>query len=438
MKWHPASMMLAVWGVCFALFFILPFRLVGRELSAFGLGMLGASILAFCIGAWLRSLALPQQRPARLALPDFTRTDQVLRIASLVGILVLLYEWRTSGGDLSDAWNIRSERTTSLLYGTESGSSLAFQLGFLFSPVGYAVIAREIVFRPVVRPLRVAVLGFGPLIASSLALGGRAPLLWGFTMVALSVLTKRWTIAPPALQSRQRSPRSVLLTILGGVGALIALNYFVQVFVVRAEAVGGIETMFDSVATMWGVTFEGPFAEVLKTTLGTGNTYLIFVFAWYITQGIVISNALFTYYDGPPMYGIYGIELVSAAARRLNGAYVGARNLELNDLNVFGFLPSAFGTLYVDYWYFCLIVSAIWGYIAAIVYARVRLLTDARWLLAAPFVMQGIITSVINTPLGATNGLVSLSWMILAFVLAKPGVSATEGQAIGAFIPGRR
>ncbi|RYD24835.1 MAG: hypothetical protein EOP89_10515 [Lysobacteraceae bacterium] len=274
-------------------------------------------------------------------------------------------------------------------------------------------------FRPVVRIIPLAIFGFGPLVASSLALGGRAPLLWGFTMVALSLLTKRWTIAPLATTKRQRSPRSILLGGLGTVAVLVALNYFVQVFVVRAEGVGGIETMFDSVATMWGVTFEGPSADWMKATLGVGNTYLVFVFVWYITQGIVISNALFTWYQGPPMYGVYGIELVGALIRRLDGAYVGERNLELNDLNVFGFLPSAFGTLWVDYLYFGLLVSALWGYIAAIVYARVRTLSDSRWLLAAPFVMQGILTSVINTPLGATNGLVSLSWMVLAFVLAR-------------------
>ena len=384
--------------------------------------MLGGFILAFCIGAWLRTPAIPQRMPSYLAAPDFKRTDTVLVIASLIGILVLLFEWRSNvGGALSDAWNVRSERTTSLLYGTESGSSLTFQLGFLFSPVGYTIIAREILFRPVLRPVRLAVLGFGPLIASSLALGGRAPLLWAFTMVALSLLAKRWTIAPPEKSRHQRGARSVLLIIAGIIAALVALNYFVQVFIVRAEGAGGIETMFDSVATLWGVTFAGEFAEWLKTTLGVGNTYLVFVFAWYITQGIVISNALFTWYSGPPMLGIYGIELFGAVMRRIDGGFVGERNLELNDLNIFGFLPSAFGTLFVDYRYFGFIVAAIWGYIAAIVYARVRNLTDARWLLAAPFVMQGIVTSVINTPLGVTNGLISLSWMVLAFVLARPG-----------------
>ncbi len=424
MKWHPAGMMLTVWTVCFTLFFVLPFQLVGREITGFGLAMLVASVMAFCIGAWLRTHAMPQHRQGQVAMPDFSRTDPVLIAASLIGILVLLLEWRSNGGGLSDAWNVRSDRTTALLYGADSGSSLSFQIGFLFSPVGYTVIAREIIFRTPVRPIRLAILGFGPLLASSLALGGRAPLLWGFTMMALSVMTKRWTIMPPSTMVRQRNPRTVMMVIAGGIAALFALNYFVQVFVVRAEGIGGIENMFDSVATIWGVTFEGPSAEWMKRILGVGNTYLIFVFSWYITQGIVIASTLFSGYEGPPMFGSYGIELVSAAVRRTNGAYLAERNLELNDLNVFGYLPSAFGTLYVDYWYFGLLIAGVWGYIAGIVYARVRLLNDVRWALAAPFVMQGIGTSVINTPLGTTNGLVSLSWMTLAFFLARPATPA--------------
>lgn len=429
MKWHPASMMLVVWASCFALFFILPFQLVGRELSLFGLAMLGASILAFCIGAWIRSPRIAQQRPATHIMPDFRRADPVLFAATVLGMLVLFIEWRSSGGGLSDSWGVRSDRTTAMLTGSDSGSSLAFQIGFLFAPAGYVVIAREILFNAKVRLVRMVVLGFGPLLLSSLALGGRGPLLWGFTIAALSFLSKRWVLMPQdASAGRQYSPRSMFLGLASVVAALVALNYFVQVFVIRAEASGGIETVFDAVVDNWGVTFSGTRADLLKRIIGVGNTYLVFVFSWYIVQGIVISNTIFTYYQGPSQLGVYGIELLSAVVRRFGGDGVMQTNLELLDLNVFGFLPSAFGTLFVDYWYFGAAVAALWGYVSSMVYVRVRTSPDARWALAAPFVVQGILTSVINTPLGATNGLITLSWMIGTFVLARPA-RATAGQA---------
>lgn len=429
MKWHPASMMLLVWAACFALFFLLPFQLVGRELSSGGLAMLGGSILAFCIGAWLRSPVIAQQRPAGHVMPDFRRADMVLTIAALVGMLMLFIEWRSAGGGLSDAWDVRSDRTTALLTGSESGSSAAFQIGFLFAPAGYVVIARELLFNVRVRLVRMLTLGFGPLLLSALALGGRNPLLWGFTVAALSFLAKRWVLMPPApARRREWSPRALFLGLGSVIAGLMALNYFVQVFVIRAEAAGGIETVFDTVADTWGVTFAGIRAEILKNTIGVGNTYLVFVFAWYIVQGIVISNTLFTDYVGPPQLGLYGIELLAALVRRFNGDIIARNNTALFDLNVFGFLPSAFGTLYVDYWYFGLVVAAIWGSVSALVYRRVRTSSDARWVLVAPFAMQGILVSPINTPLGATNGFVTLSWMIVTFVLAKPRHAAQPAR----------
>ena len=422
MKWHPASMMLAVWLSCFALFFALPFELIGRELTTYGLVMLALSILAFCVGGWFRSTAIPQMRSPITVKPDFSRADRMLTIAAAIGMLALFIDWRNNGAALSGAWDIRSDRTTALLNGEDSGSSLTFQLGFLFAPVGYVIIVREILFGGRSWLLRLGVFGFGPLLLSALALGGRGPLLWGFTIAALARLTKRWTIDPPKLvKRREYSARAMLIGLLAVIAGLAALNYFVQVFIIRADAAGGVDSMFDTVAQTWGVTFSGPRADLMKRVLGIGNTYLIFAFAWYIVQGIVISNTLFTDYIGPPQLGVYGIELMGALVRRLDGAYVGASNLYLNDLNVFGFLPSAFGTLYVDYWYFGVLVAAIWGYLATLVYERVRRSPDLRWALAAPFVMQGILTSVINTPLGATNGLVTLLWMIAAFLAARPG-----------------
>lgn len=413
--------MLVLWAVCFALFFGLPFKLVGRDLTIFGFVMLGASILCFCLGAWLRSPVIAQSRPAYHIMPEFKRADVVLIIASIIGMLMLLIEWRSNGGGLAGAWDIRSERTTALMTGAASGSSLWFQIGFLFAPVGYVVIARSALFGGPYWVARLAVFGFGPLVLSSMALGGRAPLLWGFTTFGLSILTRRWVLDPPRSRvKKEADPRAMLVGALGGIAALAALNYFVNVFIIRAESVGGVDVMFDTVAYTWGVTFEGTTADLMKATFGLGNTYLIFAFSWYIVQGIVISNVLFSDYVGSPQFGIYGIELASALARRVDGNYVGMRNLELFDLNVFGFLPSAWGTLYVDYWYFGLLVAALWGYLAALVYSKVRTSVDARWALASPFVMQGILSSFSNTPLGATNGAVTLTWMIVAFVMSKP------------------
>jgi hypothetical protein len=222
--------------------------------------------------------------------------------------------------------------------------------------------------------------------------------------------------------ARELDPRTLFFGFGILVAALMALNYFVEVFIIRAGAAGA-EGMFDAIADTWGVTFDGPMADAMKSTLGVGNTYLIFAFAWYLVQGIVISNVLFSSYGGAPQLGAYGIELVNAAVRRIDGSLISHVSFDLLDINVLGFLPSAFGTLYVDYWFFGLAVCAIWGNLAALVYKKVRTSSDGRWALVAPFIVQGVAFSVINTPFGLTNGFVTHSWILVVFLLARPGTA---------------
>jgi hypothetical protein len=41
------------------------------------------------------------------------------------------------------------------------------------------------------------------------------------------------------------------------------------------------------------------------------------------------------------------------------------------------------------------------------------------WLLIGPFATIGIVFSIINTPLGFTNGFVTHGWLLVAFLLLK-------------------
>lgn len=416
-------MMLTVWALCVGLFVALPFHIVNREITTYGFIMLFLSIMCFCFGAWMRAPVLKQRHAPVIYMPDFRRVEPILIAVAVLAMIVLFVEWRSgSGGDLDAAWQIRSDRSTSLLNGTESGSSLTFQLGFLLSPVGYVIIAKELIYHEKTRLWRLLGIGFGPLILSSLALGGRGPLLLGFTVAALSFSVRQtiFRYRTPNSRRTQMSSRTVFLLIVAVVGGLVALNYFATVFIVRAESGGGTQAVFEAIGDNWGVSFDGPVADSMKQVIGIGNTYLVFVFSWYLVQGLVISNVLFTSYTGPAQFGLYGIELAGALVRRFDGQLVANQNLSLLDLNVFGFLPTAFGTLYVDYWFFGLAIAAGWGYLAATVYARCRTSADARWALIAPFVMQGVIFSVINTPFGATNGFVTHVWMLFVFLMIKP------------------
>lgn len=431
MRAHPATLMLITWGVAFLLLNLLPFHIVNRELSIFGYAMIALALMCFCGGALLRSPIVPVSPQARSIAPDFQRSDVVTSIVALIAIASAVWELR-SGADLDALWQIRNARAGAIISGENSGSSLSFQILFMLSPIAYTIIAREIVFRPVINLVRLGIFGFGPLIGSALALGGRGPLLFGITFAFFAYLSR--PKAPRVRARKQMAPRTVFLTTVSIVFALVALNYFATVFFVRAGDAGA-QGMLDLTGDTWGVSFDGPVAEMMKSTLGVGTTYLIFVFVWYLVQGIVISNVLFTSYVDAPHLGVYGVELVTAVFRRIDGNFVAMKFMSLDTLNVVGFLPSAFGSLFVDVLYFAFPVIAFWGYLAGMVYNNTRRSADARWALAAPFVIQGIVFSLLNTPIGLTNGLVSHGWMILIFILAKPHARRMVAPSRQAFAP---
>lgn len=422
MRWHPATMMFVIWAIGFLLLFGLPYHIVNREVSMFGYLMLLGGLCSFGLGALARSTGTPHSPGLVRRMPDFRTADLALAGVAVLAMIAFIIDLRLTGSaDLTRGWEIRNERASAIISGEASGSSIAFQIGFLLTPVAYAIIAREIIFRPKLNPWRLALLGFGPLIVSSLSQGGRGPLLFGMTFAAFALMTKH-DVFGRRRKRRRLSPRTLLLLLVAAVFSLAALNYFTAVFVLRAEGSGGAAGMLELSGDTWGVTFDGPVAEAMKNTIGIGTTYLIFVVVWYLVQGIVIANVLFTSYDGPAHYGIYGIELITATMRRVDPGLVSERLGAIDVYNVFGFLPSAYGSMFVDIGYFFFPASAIWGYVCGLVYFKSRRSADARWLLAVPLIMQGIAFSLLNTPLGLTNGLFTHLWLLALCLLAKPRV----------------
>jgi oligosaccharide repeat unit polymerase len=429
MKWHPASMMLATWAFAVLLLYVLPFQLVGRTVTFYGFAVLAALLITFCAGSLIasRPQSARQRRAPVLVSPSFALADRLMLAVSLVAIVSSLYDlYSGSGADLNASWLVRDSRAGAMLSGAASDSSLAFQIGFLTAPIAYAAIARLVIFDENIRFPRLMLVGFAPAAAAALASGGRGPLAFALVFFALAMMVRNYVRRVPSQKvKRKLTGRQIFFTVVISIIFLASLNYFVKVFAVRA---GGdlSEGMFDMVADRWGVTFGGPHAETMIAVLGEGNTYLIFLFAWYYIQGLVFSNILFTDYTGSPMSGLYGIELVLAAMRRINPDYVADRYAELNALDVFGFLPSAFGTFYVDLKWLCFVAVFAWGWLAGLVYRQCRTSVDSRWLLAAPFVTQGILFSTVNSPLGLTNGLVTLFWMVLVFLISKPASLASR------------
>lgn len=430
MRYHPAVLMVAVWLTCMAAFVILPFQLENRVMSLYGYLILFLFIAVFCAGALIA--ARPQkQRPRDIAVTlDFRLADRLLISAAIIAVLASLID--TQGRNLlnlADAYEVRSATAGALMSGGQSESTIWFQMAFLTYPAAYVYLVREIAFRA--RPIlwRVGLFGLAPIAMTALAMGGRSPLLYALIMIIYAFnlrkqlfpkATARPGLAPgprrtplgvrPRRSFRLGAPAKAGIAIFG----TILFVYFMQVFLTRASISGGVDVMFGVAGQSWGVNFNGPGSNMLFQLLGPEGAYLVFVSFWYLLQGLVMSNTLFTSYDGPMLFGVYGVDLVAAAARRLNSEFVGNGYAHLGALNVYGFLPSAFGALYVDLKLFGLIPCLIWGWLAGKVYALVNQGRDPRWVMAVPFVVVGILFSIIGTPIGFSNGLVTHLWLVAA------------------------
>lgn len=449
MKLHPAVLMLLTWGAAFALFFILPFNLVGRTMSLYGLMVLAMFVGTFCVGALMASRPFPQARRDPSIRIDWRRADKILLVVTSITILVFLIDLQGKNVfDLASAYSERSDRATDLLNGAASDSTIWFQIGFLLYPASYVYLVREIGFRPNPKLWRLGMFGVLPSLLAALSMGGRAGLLFTIIYAVFGYLLRQHVFPatprrhvpaphhPTAATLRSpRRPRKNGALKLGmaskltlGVLSALSMVYFIQVFITRAAGGGGIENIFGRIGLDWGVSFDGHFSNIYYSVFGVEGTYLIFVFAWYAIQGIVMSNTIFTDYDGPMLMGTYGIDLVSAVMRRVNGDFVGNGFDHLIRLNVYGFVPSAFGSLYVDLKFFGLIPCLIWGWLTGFVYRNVRMGLDPRYLLLSPFIFVGILFSLNNTPIGVSNGLVQYCWLILTFLLART-VRVKDGAA---------
>lgn len=447
MKFHPAVLMLLVWMGCIAAFYILPFQLEGRVMTVYGFMILMLFIATFCVGALAAARPQPQQpRPSDLTI-NFQMTDRILMVAAVIAVLASLLDVQGRNVlDLADAYQVRSDRAGALLAGGASESTIWFQLAFLTYPAGYVYIVREVAFRPRPVPWRIGMFGLAPVVLTSLAMGGRAPLFYALLMLVMGFMLRKQLFKPQpkrAVPARRaipgrpvRKPFKLNAPAKAAIGLLgvLAFFYFIQVFFARADVAGGVEGMFGVASSSWGVNFNGHFSNIIFGAFGADGAYLIFIFVWYLVQGLVMSNAIFSDYDGGMLLGGYGIDLAAALLRRVNGEFIADGYAVLLQMNTYGFLPSAFGSLYVDLKFFGLIPCLIWGWVAGKVYAKVKQGQDPRWLLAVPFISVGIFFSLINTPIGFSNGFVTHIWLIAAFLTAKvvrrpaPGVAPAAAK----------
>lgn len=420
MNRHPAATMLVVWGLSIAAFFILPFQLLERELTMQGAVILAVFVAAFLVGTLLVPIGKHASLVAPSILVDASRAETWLMVASGLATVFFVLDVRDKDlFDLTVAYALRSETADALLKSEASNSSIWFQVAFLIYPAGYIYTAVYALYARNIRPWRLVIFGLLPIALATVAMGGRMPIFYGF-MVAWLALSERKKLGHFNAQRLQVSFRRQWIVRIMWLCVLTALfQYFAAVFMIRAAVAGGSMEMFYGAEQRWGVGFRGSMSGFIFSIFGEDIAYLIFIFVWYLVQGVVMSCYLFSAYDGPLQMGIYGVDLMSALMRRLDPQRVSEGFNSLLTLGTYGFFPSAWGSLYVDFGFYAIVLCTLWGVFTAFCYRRIIVQRRMDWLLIGPFATIGILFSIINTPLGFTNGFVTHAWLLLAFLLLK-------------------
>jgi len=425
MNLHPSKSMLALWLGCMAAYLLLPFRLLDRQLTWSGGVMLLLFIAAFVVGSMLFRGRHRRQPNQHSAIVSSRRVEYLLMAVSGGAIAFLVLDaWGKDLFNLAVAYQQRSETADALRKGEASQSTIWFQLAFLLYPAAYVFTVVHLLYSPRVDKFKLVFFGLLPIGLAAVLMGGRMPILYALILTGLAY-RERHKVGHVQHRSRTSQSGGWRRPITAGTIALMLcalFYYFVAVFLLRAEEQGGTAQMFNVTEANWGVSFRGPLTDVLFSLLGKDVTYLILIFIWYLVQGFVMANYLFSGYEGSMLLGGYGIDLMSAVMRRLDPVNLAEGFDTLRSLGTYGFFPSAWGSLYVDLGYFGLLVSLGWGSFAGLAYKRIVRERRKDWLLVGPFVSAGIAVSTINTPIGFANGFVTHCWLLVAFFMLNRSV----------------
>ncbi len=427
MRTSPAKLMIIVWGICILLWIILPFRLSEKSFSSFGIFGFLLFFLFFLLGCWSTSIKLSKKKVSKRIISSLKYTNAyfLIKLFSIIASVFLFFSFDDRNVlNLNESYQFRSDQADALLNGMESSSSIFFQIAFLLYPAGFIYLVLHLVYEKFINFFSIFLFGFLPIILATLVMGGRFPILYAFAIAFYAWrIRKRSSVefghelaVSKVIPTKKNS---FAIYIFASIVLLVALYYFSLVFFVRAETLGGSGIMFAFAEEVWGIKFDGLLSGLLFSVLGGDATFLLFTFAWYAIQGFVMTNFIFTSYDGPLQFGSYGIDIFSAIFRRIGGDFVTNNFSTLQNMGTYGFLPSSFGSLFVDFGFLGIIICFLWGRWSTLVYKKTKV-GDVRSLILLPFMLAGILFSLINTPFGFTNGFITYLWLFLVYFMIKP------------------
>ena len=163
---------------------ILPFQLIDREISNYGIIIFIIFLSAFFIGT------VSNKNKSIISTNSIFLTKKahkIISFVSFVSLVCLITDFDFTNLNLISIASEREEISLSLITGGLSNSSTAFKLAFLTYPSAYVLIALSIIYSKKINYLHLLILGYLPIILSTIIMGGRNPLFYAIAITFFSI-----------------------------------------------------------------------------------------------------------------------------------------------------------------------------------------------------------------------------------------------------------
>jgi hypothetical protein len=413
----PFFLFTALWAIIFAGFYGGPFvfhPMPSTESLIFMLVCL-ALFLASSIAGYVfesRRPARAPDSPLRYVRFDVDRVVLVTSMLALTGTACIVVDRLTSQGfsGLAALTELRYERAEDLLAASEISRGVLTYCGYLLYPALYLVVAIAICYYEALGSrgrLLLTLNMIGPFVLAVL-FGGRSPIFVLFLIIAASCVVRR-------LMGMRALPAGAFLKVAGIGGVLGFVLYTNLIWFQRLElSVSTVNVLLAHAEKIWGIEPTLRFESWLGD-MGRQDLMVPFLGAWfYFFQGPSIFERLIAAGDYPVLYGGYHIDIVAAGFRLFPSTRVMLADgyASLLKANVYGFFPTAWGSLLIDFSYGAFPLIALWGGVCGTTYVRLRRYGRPGDAIYYVFLFYSILISPISAPFGLANSFVTFLYFL--------------------------
>ena len=427
---HPAWVMGLFWSFILLMYFLGPVSLTPSLTFAGALFQL-THIVLFITGSLIAYFLLCQNPCPIDHSGEESHANALIGLILFIGVsgcvLSLYNNWIVIQSiHLSSAAAYRTMKAQSLLHGGEMQSGLLSIIAFLIYPAGFVGLVAGLLryerLSPVTRLL--LFLFVATMFSAAILSGGRSPILLLLLFMIISCYA-RIRLGMPWM------PKSLILR-LGAALLLVAfVGYSSIIWTVRAaESERNTTQSLQHAANVWGATPKDYLLATSQWLNTPGFTMSVLGPVFYLTQSISVTEKILqTPADIPVLYGSYHVDLIAAALRHIpDGARMLKENYDmLLHANIYGYFTGAWGALFIDYGYFSLLATLVWGFMAGYSWARFKhnpqLITGVFYV----FWTYSIFISFASPPFGFSNSLMVFAWFCV-FYLAHHAMAFQLGK----------